>query len=135
MWPGRPARDRSFILGEALLAPHISGKMPVLRGRFVCTALHPFLVPSPAIEKDMSFFTILLIAFGLAMDAFAVSIVSGFTIKRLNIQHAFEYRPYGPDPRFYLVSDSDEGVGLKAQPRPQPEEKVLHSVGRDQNQA
>jgi len=34
-------------------------------------------------------FTILFIAFGLAMDAFAVSISSGITIKRLRVGHAF----------------------------------------------
>ncbi|UCB46167.1 MAG: manganese efflux pump [Spirochaetota bacterium] len=33
--------------------------------------------------------TLLLIAFGLAMDAFAVSIASGVTIKKLKIEHAF----------------------------------------------
>ena len=36
----------------------------------------------------MNIFTILFIAFGLAMDAFAVSITSGIAIKRLRIEHA-----------------------------------------------
>jgi len=43
----------------------------------------------------------------------------------VNIHRAFEYRPYGPRPRFYVVSDPDEGAGLTTLPRPQPEEKVL----------
>jgi serine/threonine protein phosphatase PrpC len=43
----------------------------------------------------------------------------------LNIHRTFEDRPYGPLPRFYLVSDLDEGTGLAALARPQPEEKVL----------
>lgn len=36
----------------------------------------------------MDIITIVLIAFGLAMDAFAVSITSGITIKNLKINHA-----------------------------------------------
>jgi putative Mn2+ efflux pump MntP len=36
----------------------------------------------------MSGFTVVSIAFGLAMDAFAVSVTSGFTIKKLHIRHA-----------------------------------------------
>ena len=36
----------------------------------------------------MNLLTILLIAVGLAMDAFAVSITSGFTIQKLHIRHA-----------------------------------------------
>ncbi len=36
----------------------------------------------------MNLITIIFIAVGLAMDAFAVSIVSGATYKRLNIEHA-----------------------------------------------
>jgi len=32
--------------------------------------------------------TIIFIAFGLAMDAFAVSVTSGFTIKQLRVEHA-----------------------------------------------
>lgn len=36
----------------------------------------------------MSTITVVSIAFGLAMDAFAVSITSGFTIKQLHIRHA-----------------------------------------------
>ena len=36
----------------------------------------------------MDIITIIAIAFGLAMDAFAVSITSGITIKRLEINHA-----------------------------------------------
>lgn len=43
----------------------------------------------------------------------------------VNIHRAFEDRPYGPRARLYLVSDLDEGAGLTALPRPQPEEKVL----------
>jgi len=43
----------------------------------------------------------------------------------VNIHRTFEDRPYGPRPRLYLVSDLDEGTGLTALPRPQPEEKVL----------
>jgi len=35
-------------------------------------------------------FTILFIAFGLAMDAFAVSISSGFTIKNLKVENALK---------------------------------------------
>jgi putative Mn2+ efflux pump MntP len=37
----------------------------------------------------MALITIMVIAVGLAMDAFAVSIVSGSAYKRLNIKHAF----------------------------------------------
>jgi putative Mn2+ efflux pump MntP len=37
----------------------------------------------------MNIITILFIAIGLAMDAFAVSITSGLTIKNLKINHAF----------------------------------------------
>jgi len=37
----------------------------------------------------MNFLTITIIAVGLAMDAFAVSIVSGSTYKKLRIRHAF----------------------------------------------
>lgn len=37
----------------------------------------------------MHIVTIIFIACGLAMDAFAVSITSGLTIKRLRIEHAF----------------------------------------------
>lgn len=36
----------------------------------------------------MDIITILFVALGLAMDAFAVSVTSGFTIKYLRIQHA-----------------------------------------------
>ena len=36
----------------------------------------------------MDIITIIVIAIGLAMDAFAVSIVSGSTYKRLEIKHA-----------------------------------------------
>ncbi|MDH7487089.1 MAG: Stp1/IreP family PP2C-type Ser/Thr phosphatase [Anaerolineae bacterium] len=43
----------------------------------------------------------------------------------VNIHQAFEYQPYGSRPRFYLLSDADEGVGLTTLPRPQAEEKVL----------
>ena len=38
----------------------------------------------------MDAITIIAIAFGLAMDAFAVSITSGITIKRLKINHALK---------------------------------------------
>jgi len=34
--------------------------------------------------------TIILIAFGLAMDAFAISITSGLAIKQLRLEHAFK---------------------------------------------
>ncbi|MEE9594550.1 MAG: manganese efflux pump MntP family protein [Candidatus Hydrothermarchaeales archaeon] len=37
----------------------------------------------------MELFTLLFIAVGLAMDAFAVSITSGLAIKKLHIKHAF----------------------------------------------
>jgi len=37
----------------------------------------------------MDIFNIIIIAFGLAMDAFAVSITSGLTIKNLRINHVF----------------------------------------------
>jgi len=37
----------------------------------------------------MTLITIIIIAIGLAMDAFAVSIVSGAAYKQLNIKHAF----------------------------------------------
>ena len=37
----------------------------------------------------MDIFVILLIALGLAMDAFAVSVASGFMIKTLRVKHAF----------------------------------------------
>lgn len=36
----------------------------------------------------MNLFTIVVIAVGLAMDAFAVSVASGFVIRRLQIRHA-----------------------------------------------
>ena len=36
----------------------------------------------------MTLIAIIFTAFGLAMDAFAVSVVSGFTIKRLHLRHA-----------------------------------------------
>ena len=36
----------------------------------------------------MGFVTIVVIAVGLAMDAFAVSVVSGATYKRLHVRHA-----------------------------------------------
>lgn len=38
--------------------------------------------------SEMSAYTIVFIAFGLAMDAFAVSVTSGFTIKQLHVKHA-----------------------------------------------
>ncbi len=38
----------------------------------------------------MDMITIIIIAFGLAMDAFAVSITSGITIKKLKIDHALK---------------------------------------------
>jgi putative Mn2+ efflux pump MntP len=41
-----------------------------------------------AVTKDMNFFTLLLIALGLAMDCFAVAIASGVAIKRLHLRHA-----------------------------------------------
>ena len=37
----------------------------------------------------MDIITILLIAIGLSMDAFAVSVTSGFAVERLRIKHAF----------------------------------------------
>jgi len=37
----------------------------------------------------MDLLTIILIAFGLAMDAFAVSIIDGSAYKRLHVKHAF----------------------------------------------
>ena len=43
----------------------------------------------------------------------------------VNVHHAFDYRPYRPRSRFYLVSDLDEGTALTTLPQPQPEEKVL----------
>jgi len=43
----------------------------------------------------------------------------------VNIYDAFEGRPYGDLPRFYVASDPDEGEGLTTLPRPQPPEKVL----------
>lgn len=36
----------------------------------------------------MDLITVVIIALGLAMDAFAVSVASGFTIKRLKLRHA-----------------------------------------------
>lgn len=38
----------------------------------------------------MSFLTVIFIAFGLAMDAFAVSVASGIAIKNLKINHALK---------------------------------------------
>lgn len=38
----------------------------------------------------MDIFTIMLIAFGLSMDALAVSVTSGITIKRLKINNALK---------------------------------------------
>lgn len=43
----------------------------------------------------------------------------------INLHHSFEYRPYGTHPRFYLLSDPDEGTTLVSLSGPQPEEKVL----------
>ena len=37
----------------------------------------------------MIFFTLLIIALGLAMDAFAVSVVSGAAYKKLQVRHIF----------------------------------------------
>jgi len=42
----------------------------------------------------MAIVTIIVIALGLAMDAFAVSIVSGGVYKVLNIKHCFQNRPF-----------------------------------------
>ena len=38
----------------------------------------------------MDYFTIVLIGIGLAMDAFAVSITSGFTLKTFKVRYAFK---------------------------------------------
>jgi putative Mn2+ efflux pump MntP len=48
-----------------------------------------FLVLGVSQGKFLSLFSIVVIALGLAMDAFAVSVASGFTIRRLHIRHAF----------------------------------------------
>jgi putative Mn2+ efflux pump MntP len=40
-------------------------------------------------RADMPIWAVILIAVGLAMDAFAVSVVSGLTIRRLTVPHAF----------------------------------------------
>jgi manganese efflux pump family protein len=37
----------------------------------------------------MNIFTIFMIAFGLAMDAFAVAVASGYAIRQMNLGHAF----------------------------------------------
>ncbi len=42
----------------------------------------------PPGESDTDLLTILLIAFGLAMDAFAVSITCGLTMQELRVRHA-----------------------------------------------
>jgi len=43
----------------------------------------------------------------------------------VNIHDSFEELPYGRRPRFYVLSDPDEGESLATLPRPQSEEKVL----------
>ena len=39
-------------------------------------------------KRNMSFIVLILLAVGLAMDAFAVSTTSGITIKNIKIKHA-----------------------------------------------
>jgi len=57
---------------------------------------------------------ILFIAFGLAMDAFAVSIMSGATAKRLNINHALRMAvSFGSFQAFMPLIGWSVGFGLK----------------------
>ena len=47
----------------------------------------------------MPIVTIIIIALGLAMDAFAVSIVSGATFKKLKVHHALRMAGFFGDSR------------------------------------
>lgn len=74
---------------------------------------HPGYLLRETLDQEMLARQALLAQLGLRHEGF------------VNIYQAFEYQPYGSHPRFYLLSDPDEGVGLTTLPRPQPEDKVL----------
>lgn len=62
----------------------------------------------------MDTITILLIAFGLSMDAFAVSITSGLTISRLKIKHALRIALFfGLFQAFMPIVGWLAGIGLR----------------------
>ncbi|MCK5393198.1 MAG: manganese efflux pump, partial [Candidatus Omnitrophica bacterium] len=62
----------------------------------------------------MNIVSIIFIAFGLAMDAFAVSIFSGLTIKNLKIKHAFKIALFfGLFQAFMPIIGWLSGVSLK----------------------
>ena len=62
----------------------------------------------------MSLITIIIIAVGLALDAFAVSIVSGTTYKQLKIKNAFRIAIFfGGFQAFMLLAGALAGLSLK----------------------
>ena len=62
----------------------------------------------------MGLFTIIIIAVGLAMDAFAVSIVSGAAYKQLKIKHAFRLAVFfGGFQALMPLIGSLAGLGIK----------------------
>jgi len=62
----------------------------------------------------MGLFTIIIIAVGLAMDAFAVSIVSGAAYKQLKIRHAFRLAVFfGGFQALMPLIGSLAGLGIK----------------------
>lgn len=62
----------------------------------------------------MNFITIIVIAIGLAMDAFAVSIVSGTAYKQLKLKHAFRIAVFfGAFQAFMPLVGSLAGLGVK----------------------
>ncbi|HIJ66030.1 MAG TPA: manganese efflux pump [Candidatus Hydrogenedentes bacterium] len=62
----------------------------------------------------MSLITVVFVAFGLAMDAFAVSVASGFAIKRLRAKHALRIALFfGLFQAFMPVIGWSAGLGLR----------------------
>ncbi|MEJ2647396.1 MAG: manganese efflux pump, partial [Sedimentisphaerales bacterium] len=63
----------------------------------------------------MEFISIIIIAFGLAMDAFAVSIASGAAYKELQVKHAFRMAIFfGGFQAFMPLIGALAGLSLKA---------------------
>lgn len=63
----------------------------------------------------MGILTIMIVAAGLAMDAFAVSIVSGSTYEQLKVRHAFRMALFfGAFQAFMPLVGSLAGLGLRA---------------------
>jgi len=63
---------------------------------------------------NMDFITIIIIAVGLAMDAFAVSIVSGSVYKALNLKHAFRIASFfGAFQAFMPLVGALAGLSIK----------------------